>query len=121
MIIEMILNPNDSFDQYLSQFEPLIQTRLTKVYTFFQQALPEAKFIFSYQMPTFKGEKNLVHFAGYTNHIGIYPGPQGIQVLLESFPTIRTSKGTWLIPHTQPIPVKALNVMTAWIRAQNFK
>jgi uncharacterized protein YdhG (YjbR/CyaY superfamily) len=121
MIIEMNLNPNDSFDQYLSQFEPLIQTRLTKVYTFFQQALPEAKFIFSYQMPTFKGEKNLVHFAGYTNHIGIYPGPQGIQMLLETFPTIRTSNGTWLIPHTQPIPVKALNVMTAWIRAQNFK
>lgn len=117
----MNLNSNDSFDQYLSQFEPLIQTRLTKVYTIFQQAFPEATFFFSYQMPTFKAEKILVHFAAYTNHIGIYPGPQGIQVLLENFPTIRTSKGTWLIPHTQPIPVKELNVMTAWIRSQNFK
>jgi transketolase len=44
MNLVMILNSNDSFDQYLSQFEPLIQTRLTKVYTIFQKAFPERFF-----------------------------------------------------------------------------
>jgi uncharacterized protein YdhG (YjbR/CyaY superfamily) len=117
----MIMNPTDTFDQYLVQFETLVQTRLIKLYTIFQQAFPEAKFFFSYQMPTFKGEKNLIHFAGYTNHIGVYPGPQGIQVLLDAFPTIKTSKGTWLIPHIKTFPVKELNVLIAWIRSQKLK
>jgi uncharacterized protein YdhG (YjbR/CyaY superfamily) len=121
MNLVMIMNSNDSFDQYLVQFEPLIQTRLTKVYTIFQKAFPEAKFFLSYQMPTFKGKKNLVHFAAYTNHIGIYPGPLGIQVLLDAFPTIKLSKGTWLIPHQHPFPVKEFNVLCAWIQSQNLE
>ena len=120
MNLEMIMNSNDSFDQYLVQFEKLIQTRLTKVYTLFQEAFLEAQFIFSYQIPTFKAKKNLVHFAGYTHHVGVYPGPLGIQVLLEAFPTIKTSKGTWLIPHLQPFPLKELKYLRSRIQSQNI-
>lgn len=112
------MNTNESFDQYLQQFSTTIQGRLSKVYTFFQKAFPEAQFVFSYQMPTFKGKKNLVHFAAYTNHIGIYPGPQAIQVLLETYPTIKTSKGTWLIPHDQALPIQVLTHLCGWIRQQ---
>jgi uncharacterized protein YdhG (YjbR/CyaY superfamily) len=114
-----MMNTNDSFDQYLNQFTPTIQGRLTKIYAVFQKAFPEAHFVFSYQMPTFKGKKNLVHFAAYTNHIGIYPGPQAIQVLLETYPMIKTSKGTWLIPHDQPLPVQVFTYLCEWIRQQS--
>ena len=113
-----MLNTNDSFDQYLKQFSPTIQSRLAKVYGTFEKAFPESQFIFSYQMPTFKGKKNLVHFAAYTHHIGIYPGPQGIQALLETYPTIKTSKGTWLIPHDQPLPIQILSHLCRWIQNQ---
>jgi uncharacterized protein YdhG (YjbR/CyaY superfamily) len=115
----MNINPNDSFDKYLGQFEPNIQTRLTTFYTMVKDAFPDAQFFFSYQMPTFKGKKNLIHFAAYTNHIGVYPGPQGIQALLDAFPTIKTSKGTWLIPHHLTFPNKELQVLCSWIRSQN--
>ena len=114
-----MMNTNDPFKVYLLQFSPAIQARLAKIYAIFEKAFPEAQFIYSYQMPTFKEKKNLVHFAAYTNHIGIYPGPQGIQALLDAFPTIKTSKGTWLIPHHLTFPTKELQVLCGWIRSQN--
>lgn len=112
------MNTNKAFDQYLHQYPTTIQGRLTKVYTIFQKFFPEAQFIFSYQMPTFKGKKNLVHFAAYTNHIGIYPGPLAIQALLETYPTIKTSKGTWLIAHDQPLPLQILAHLCRLIQTQ---
>lgn len=113
-----MMNTNDPFVVYLNQFSPPIKIRLAKIYAIFEKAFPEAQFIFSYQMPTFKKKKNLVHFAAYTNHIGIYPGPQGIQVLLDTYPQIKTSKGTWLIPHDQTLPIQILLHLCQWIQTQ---
>ena len=40
-------------------------------------AAPDAEETISYQIPTFKLKGNLVSFAAYQKHIGLYPAPTG--------------------------------------------
>ena len=44
-----------------------------------QKATPQAEETINYAMPTFILFGNLVHFAGYKNHIGFYPGSAAIK------------------------------------------
>jgi len=103
---------------YIDEFKPEIKTRLNSIYKIIRSHFPDASETFAYQMPTLKGKKNLIHFAGYANHIGIYPGPNGITFLLSIMPHALTTKGTWQIPHTTPIPENELNKLCQWIQKQ---
>lgn len=103
---------------YIEEFNPEIKTRLNLIYKIIKLHLPDAIETFAYQMPTLKGKKNLIHFAGYTNHIGIYPGPKGISFLLSIMPNAVTSKGAWRIPYTSPIPEQVLIKLCQWIQSQ---
>jgi len=55
-------------------------------------------------MPTFKLNGNLVHFAGYKNHIGFYPTPSGIEAFRDELAPYELSKGTIKFPLDRPIP-----------------
>jgi uncharacterized protein YdhG (YjbR/CyaY superfamily) len=107
------------FEQYIQHAPSKIQTRLKKIFQIFSSHLKDANLVMSYQMPTFKRKKNLVHLAFYEHHLGIYPGPQGIIYLLTIFPEAITSKGAWRILHKDSLPVHALNTLAVWIQDQS--
>ena len=107
------------FEQYIQHAPSQVQARLKKVFQIFSSHLKDANLVMSYQMPTFKGKKNLVHLAFYEHHLGIYPGPKGITFLLTVFPEAMTSKGAWRILHTASLPVHALNNLATWIQDQS--
>ena len=58
----------------------------------------------SYQIPTFKLDGNLVHFAAFKNHIGFYPTSSGIAAFEKDLSKYKTSKGTVQFPLDKPIP-----------------
>ena len=103
---------------YIKEFSSDLKSRLEKVYLIIKSQIPEATETFAYQMPTFKKKKNLIHFAGYQHHIGIYPGPKGIVYIKSIMPNAITSKGTWKLMHTDPIPEKELIQLCRWIEDQ---
>lgn len=105
--------------QYIDQFPPIPQKRLQEIYRLLKKYFPHAQESFAYQMPTFKAQKNFFHFAGYAHHIGIYPGPQGVEYLLSIAPESLTSKGAWRIPHEDPFPRSTLIQFLQWIKIQN--
>jgi len=107
---------NPLIKTYLQTFHPKIKSRLHAIYLLIKSQFPDALETFSYQMPTFKNKKNLIHFAGYANHIGIYPGPQGILYLQSIMPSAITSKGAWKIDHSDPIPENELIKLCQWIK-----
>ena len=49
--------------------------------------------------------KPLVYFAGYKNHIGLYPGSKAIEILADDLKGYRTSKGTIQFPIEKPLPM----------------
>lgn len=71
--------PN-GIDDYIAGFPKEIQTILEQIRATIKQAAPDAEEAISYAIPTFKlNGKNLIHFAGFKNHIGLYPTPRGIE------------------------------------------
>ena len=66
-------NPAKNIDEYIAGFPKETQVLLEKLRLTIRKAAPESEETISYAMPTFKLNGNLIHFAAYKNHIGLYP------------------------------------------------
>ncbi len=93
-----------TIDEYISTFPEDVQAILQKLRQTIKAAAPEAEEAISYQMPTFKLHGNLVHFAAFKNHIGLYPAPSGIEGFVKELAPYVVSKGSIRFPKDQPIP-----------------
>jgi uncharacterized protein YdhG (YjbR/CyaY superfamily) len=91
-------------DSYIAEFPEEVQVLLEKLRTTIGKTIPKAKEVISYGIPTFKLEKNIVHFAGYKNHIGFYPGAGPIVKFKAKLKNYKTAKGSIQFPLTDPIP-----------------
>ena len=99
------MQSNATIDAYIAAQSPALQVILHQVRAQISALLPEASEAISYAMPTYKiNGKNIVHFAGYTHHIGIYPGAQVVAELQGELAGYKTSKGAVQLPLTGPFP-----------------
>lgn len=103
---------------YVAKIHPDHQTRFVRIYRLLKKAFPKAQELMSYQMPTLKQKRNLVHIACYQKHIGIYPGPTVIKLLKSRYPEETMSKGTWLIYHHQSLKTNIMKTLVRLIREQ---
>jgi len=94
-----------SIDQYIKSFPNGVQTILQKVRKTIRDAAPDAEETIKYAMPTFVFHGNLVHFAGYKNHVGFYPTPSGIEAFKEEFSRYHWAKGSVQFPINEPMPL----------------
>ena len=94
-----------NIDEYIATFPGELRERLEKVRAIIHKAAPLAKETISYAIPTFTLEGILVHFAGYKNHIGFYPGVAAINSFKKELATYNTSKGTVQLPHDRALPI----------------
>jgi uncharacterized protein YdhG (YjbR/CyaY superfamily) len=113
-------NPKN-IDEYISIFPAAVQAKLETMRATIRKAAPKADEAISYMMPTFKLHGNLVHFAGYKNHIGFYPGAAGIASFQKELKDYETSKGTVQFPLDKPIPVKLVIMITKFRVIQNIE
>ena len=72
---------------------------------------PKAEEAIKYAMPTFVLNGNLVHFAGYKNHIGFYPAPSAGVAFKKELSKYKTGKGSVQFPIDQPMPLKLISDM----------
>ena len=94
-----------TIDEYIAGFPPEIQQLLEQIRTTIRAAAPDAEETISYQMPTFRLQGNLVHFAAFKNHIGFYPTPTGIEEFKEELSAYKGSKGAVQFPLDKPMPL----------------
>ena len=66
----------ENIDQYIKGFPAETRKLLQAIRETIRKAAPEAGETIKYAMPTFTLNGNLIHFAAYKNHIGIYPVPR---------------------------------------------
>jgi uncharacterized protein YdhG (YjbR/CyaY superfamily) len=98
----------DLMDTYIAGFPDDVQLQLFELRKIIQATVPEAREKMSYAMPTFYLNKNLIHFAAYKQHIGIYPGPEAIECFKEKLRKYKTSKGAIQFPLGKPLPIKLI-------------
>lgn len=93
-----------TIDAYIAAFPADVQAILQQIRATIHEAVPDATEAISYQMPTFKLNGNLVHFAAFKNHIGFYPVPSGIEAFKDELAAYPQGKGSVQFPLDRPIP-----------------
>jgi uncharacterized protein YdhG (YjbR/CyaY superfamily) len=102
----MSKNPGyESIDRYIANQPEPVQLRLQQIRGVIQTAVPDATEAISYQIPTFKLDGNLVHFAAWKKHISIYPSSSTIEDALPDIARRSNGKGTIQFPHDEPLPI----------------
>ncbi len=94
----------ETIDEYIGTFSKEVQEKLEKIRQIISKSAPKAEETISYQIPTFKLNGNLVHFAGYKKHIGFYPEPSGIEAFKDELAAYEVSKGSVKFQLNKPIP-----------------
>ncbi len=111
----------ESIDTYIAQFTPEVQTLLVQMRKTIQKAAPSATEAMSYQIPTFKLHGNLVHFAGFKNHIGFYPGAAGITAFRDEIAGYKNAKGSVQFPLDKSLPLALVARIVKFRVAQNLE
>ncbi len=93
-----------NIDEYIAGFPQDVQEILEKVRRTIRKAAPAAEETISYQMPAFTLKGNLVYFAAYKRHIGLYPAPRGIEKFKKELSVYEGGKGSVRFPFDKPIP-----------------
>ena len=68
-----------TIDEYIDGFEGEKREILKELRKLIQKIAPEATETINYKMPTFRLNGNLIHFAMFKNHLGVYPGAETIE------------------------------------------
>jgi uncharacterized protein YdhG (YjbR/CyaY superfamily) len=98
-----------TIDEYIAGFPPGTQELLRKVRLTIRAAVPDAEETISYQIPTLKVEgRHVIYFAGWKNHISVYPIPAGDKAFEDEVAPYRAAKGTLKFPLTKPIPYELI-------------
>lgn len=96
--------PRD-IDEYIAGFPNDVQAILQKVRATIRKAAPDAEEAIRYQIPTFTLNGNLIHFAAFKTHIGLYPAPRAIEAFKDELSAYAGGKGTVRFPLDEPIPL----------------
>ena len=110
-----------TIDEYIADFPKDVQERMQKVRAAIKKAAPGAEEAIAYLIPTFVLNGNLIHFAGYQHHIGLYPGSRAIEEFKDELTKYRLSKGTVQLPLDKPLPVGLIGRITKFCVKRNLE
>jgi len=107
-------DPDPRVEEYIAGFSGEVNRRLLLMRELIRRAIPKARETVAYGMPTYRYRENLVHFAGYKNHIGFYPTPEGILKFREEFADFPQSKGAVQFPLDRPLPEELVTAVSLY-------
>lgn len=109
-----------TIDEYISTFPADIQAILEKVRQAILRAAPEAAETISYGIPTFNlNGKLLVSFAGWKQHISVYPLPAGDEAFQQKIAPYKRAKATLQFPLDAPLPYDLVEQCVTLLAVEN--
>jgi uncharacterized protein YdhG (YjbR/CyaY superfamily) len=92
---------------HIARFPEHAQAQLKELHFFIDSKVPDMTQKMGYGIPTFQLQgKNFIHYAGYSKHIGLYPGAKAIAHFADEFEArgYKYSKGAVQFPINQELP-----------------
>ena len=103
-----------TIDTYIASQPESVQPFLYQVRDTLRSVLPDAEERISWRMPTYWKQHNIIHFAAFKNHIGIYPGDKTIVHFADRLTEYKTSKGALQLPYSKPLPLDLVAEIAKW-------
>ncbi|MBO5998491.1 MAG: DUF1801 domain-containing protein [Lachnospiraceae bacterium] len=104
-------------EEYIAAQDESVRPRLERLRDVIHEAIPDAEETISWSMPTFRKGKNLIHFAAFKKHIGLYPGGEATAVFAEKLTDLDVSKGAVRLPHDRELPEALIAEIAKWCYA----
>jgi uncharacterized protein YdhG (YjbR/CyaY superfamily) len=123
--MEVIMEDNkitfNTIDEYFLKFPSEVQDKLKELRMVIKESAPDAVEKISYQMPTFALHGNLVHFAAFKNHIGLYPMPSVIEEFKQELAEYKQGKGSIQFPLDKPLPHELISKIVKFRITENIQ
>lgn len=104
----------ETVDGYIAAQPEEVRGYLKEIRKVLCAALPEAEERISWSMLTFWKGHNIIQFAGFKNHVGLYPGPEAVREFSERLKGYKTSKGTIQLPYSGAVPAELVFDIARW-------
>lgn len=93
-------------DEYIKNAPSDSRVMLKQIRAIVKKIAPSAEEAISYSIAAFKLDKKiLIYFAGWKDHVSLYPVPKGNPTMQKQISKYRTGKGTLWFPLDKPLPV----------------
>lgn len=93
-------------EEYIAQFPAKTQKLLKQIRKAMRTELPKTDEVISYGIATFKmNGKPVIYFAGYQDHVSVYPVPKGSAAFQKQVERYQTGKGTLRFAVDKPLPL----------------
>ncbi|MCI8994797.1 MAG: hypothetical protein HFI31_13985 [Lachnospiraceae bacterium] len=106
--------PPVTIEEYIAAQPEEAQSYLRQVNDVIKASIPEAKEKISWSMPTYWKERNLIQFAAFKRHIGLYPGPEAVEAFAGRLREYKASKGAIQLPYSKPLPLELIAEIARW-------
>lgn len=104
----MKMNSYTTVDEYLENFSGETRKKLNTIRQMIKKEIPNGEESISYGIPTIKIDgKYVIYFAGYENHVSLYPLPKA-EELQEAIKPYIAGKGTLKFPLNKPLPLELI-------------
>lgn len=108
-----------TIEEYIERQPDEAQPYLRLINSAVKAALPDAVQKISWSMPTYWEKRNLIQFAAFKKHIGLYPGPEAVEAFAGRLKEYKTSKGAIQLPYDKPLPLGLIAEIVEWCGKQN--
>ncbi len=106
--------PPQTIDGYIEAQPAHVRPLLNRVRETLRAALPDAQERISWRMPTYWKGRNIIHFAAFTAHIGLYPGEKAMEEFADRLAAYKTSRGAIRLPLDAPLPLGLVEEIAKW-------
>ena len=113
--------PLETIDEYILNQPEKAQPLLKEINETIQAAIPDTMEKISWSMPTYWKKRNLIQFAAFKNHVGLYPGPEAVEKFADRLTGYQTQKGTIRLPYDQPLDRELVAEIAVWCEKENGK
>lgn len=110
-----------TIDEYIALQDEKVHPRLNRIRTILRNAIPDAEERISWSMPTYWKGRNIIHFAAFKKHIGLYPGDEAVAAFSDQLKGFVVSKGTIRLPYTQELPEALIGKIARWCYSKYSK
>lgn len=113
--------PPETIDEYILNQPEKAQPLLKEINETIRAAIPDTMEKISWSMPTYWKKRNLIQFAAFKNHVGLYPGPEAVEKFADRLTGYQTQKGTTRLPYDQPLDRELVAEIAVWCEKENGK